>query len=48
MAKRKKSRRGKRKPTAFNKCVGRVLQAATYKGKKQWQGEFRKAVRKCS
>ena len=37
----------KRKPSAFNRCVGRALKAATYKNKRQWQGEFRKAVRKC-
>jgi len=56
MAKKKKGKgkritvqnyRVKRKPSAFNRCVGRALKKATYKGKRQWQGEFKKAVRKC-
>jgi len=37
----------KRKPSAFNRCVGRALKAATYKNRKQWQGVFKKAVKKC-
>ena len=37
----------KRKPSAFNRCIGKTLKAATYKNKTQWKGEFRKAVRKC-
>jgi len=37
----------KRKPSAFNRCVGNTLLDATYKNKKQWQNEFRKAVKKC-
>lgn len=40
-------KRTKRKPSAFNKCVGKTLNAATYEDKKQWQNEFKKAVRKC-
>jgi len=47
MAKRKRSKRTKRKPSAFNRCVGRALKAATYKNRKQWQGVFKKAVKKC-
>ena len=39
--------RVKRKPSAFNRCVGRALRAATYKNKSQWKREFKKAVKKC-
>lgn len=42
-----KLKKGKRKPSAFNRCVGNTLLAATYEDKKQWQGEFRKAIKKC-
>ena len=37
----------KRKPSAFNRCVGKTLKAATYKNKTQWKNEFKKAVKKC-
>lgn len=42
-----KLEKGKRKPSAFNRCVGNTLLDATYKNKKQWQGVFKKAVKKC-
>ena len=42
-----KLKKGKHKPSAFNRCVGNTLLATTYKNKKQWQSEFGKAVKKC-
>ena len=46
-SKKMKLKKGKRKPSAFNRCVGRSLKKATYRSKTQWKNEFRKAVRKC-
>ena len=42
------NRTSKRKPSAFNRCVGKALKKATYKNKKQWQNVFKKAAKKCS
>lgn len=44
----KRDYRVKRKSSAFNRCIGNTLLAATYKNKKQWQGEFEKAAKKCN
>ena len=42
-----KLKKGNHKPSAFNRCVGNTLLDTTYKNKKQWQNEFKKAVKHC-